>query len=252
MFWLSKAFSAITQPLFGVAVLLAWGLWVLPRRPKLAQRLIFMSLMLLALVGWQPLPDALIRPLESSYPVPAEPLLGYAGLIVLGGALDHPRSFEQHAQVPINDGAERMTVPLVLMRQHTDWQLVFSGGEGRVQTTGITEAAMAKAFWVQQGLDPDRLVLENRSRTTRENAIETAKLLGADCQKPWLLLTSAWHMPRAMTEFEALGCRVTAYPVDFRTGRDTPWTEYSLVRSLVRWQLALHEWVGLWAYGLTR
>jgi uncharacterized SAM-binding protein YcdF (DUF218 family) len=59
-------------------------------------------------------------------------------------------------------------------------------------------------------------------------------------------------MPRSMAEFEAVGCKVTAYPVDFRTSTSTPLTEYSLAHSLVRWQTALHEWLGIWVYRLTR
>ena len=59
-------------------------------------------------------------------------------------------------------------------------------------------------------------------------------------------------MPRGVAEFEAIGCKVTPYPVDFRTGTSTPLTEYSLARSLLRWQIALHEWLGLAVYALTR
>ena len=55
-----------------------------------------------------------------------------------------------------------------------------------------------------------------------------------------------------MPEFEAVGCKVTPYPVDFRTGTDTLWTEYALARSLVLWQTALHEWLGWAVYGVTR
>ena len=55
-----------------------------------------------------------------------------------------------------------------------------------------------------------------------------------------------------MPEFEAAGCKVTAYPVDFRTGNETSWSEYSLARSLLLWQTALHEWLGLVVYGGTR
>lgn len=50
-------------------------------------------------------------------------------------------------------------------------------------------------------------------------------------------MPSAWHMPRSMAEFEAVGCKVTPYPVDFRTGDSTSW---SLAHSLVRWQTALY------------
>lgn len=97
-----------------------------------------------------------------------------------------------------------------------------------------------------------RVTLENGSRTTRENARQVAALLGERCKQPWLLVTSAWHMPRSMAEFEAVGCNVTAYPVDFVTGASAEFTEYSLAWSLVRWQTALHEWLGLLVYGLTR
>jgi uncharacterized SAM-binding protein YcdF (DUF218 family) len=55
-----------------------------------------------------------------------------------------------------------------------------------------------------------------------------------------------------MAEFEAVGCKVTPYPVDFRTGERTPFTKYAMVQSLQRWQTALHEWLGLWVYGVTR
>jgi uncharacterized SAM-binding protein YcdF (DUF218 family) len=67
-----------------------------------------------------------------------------------------------------------------------------------------------------------------------------------------LLVSSAWHLPRAVPEFEALGCRVTPYPVDFLTGHATLVLEYRLAESLLRWQTALHEWLGWWVYGLTR
>jgi hypothetical protein len=54
-----------------------------------------------------------------------------------------------------------------------------------------------------------------------------------------------------MDEFEAVGCKVTPYPVDFRTGDSTPLTEYALAQSLLRWQTALHEWLRLWVCGVT-
>jgi uncharacterized SAM-binding protein YcdF (DUF218 family) len=118
--------------------------------------------------------------------------------------------------------------------------------------TGVTEAELAKAFYEEQGVDMTRVKLEGGSRTTRENALQVAALLGDRCQQPWLLVTSAWHMPRSLPEFEAVGCRVTPYPVDFRTGDATDWTEYSLARSLLLWQTALHEWLGLLVYGLVK
>jgi uncharacterized SAM-binding protein YcdF (DUF218 family) len=253
MFVLSKLMSAMTQPLFWLALWWGSALLMLGRWRRAAVGMLWLGLGVLGLLGFEAIPDALLRPLENRYPVPsAQSLDRHAGVIVLGGALQHPRSYQAHAQVPLGEAAERMTVPVALMRQHPKWELVFSGGEGRLLATGVTEAELAKAFYEEQDMDMARVKLESGSRTTRENARQVVALLGQRCSQPWLLVTSAWHMPRAMAEFEAMGCKVTAYPVDFRTGTATPWTEYSLAQSLLRWQTALREWVGQVVYGLTR
>jgi len=215
--------------------------------------MLWSGLALLGLLGFRAIPDVLLRPLENRYPVPtAEAVDRHVGITVLGGAVGHPDSFAAHGQVPLGEAAERMTLPVGLMRQQPRLQLVFSGGEGRLLTTGVTESELARVFYQQQGLDMARVRLENGSRTARENAQQVAKLLGERCQLRWLLVTSAWHMPRSMAEFEAVGCKVTQYPVDFRTGDSTPLAEYSLANTLLRWQTALHEWLGLLVYGLTR
>lgn len=253
MFVLSKLLSAVTQPMFWLALWWAAALLLLLRRRRLALVMLWSGLVVLGLLGFRAAPDALLRPLENRYPVPAADAIDrYAGIIVLGGALGHPDSFIAHAQVPLNEAAERMTVPVGLLRQHPGLELVFSGGEGRLLATGVSEADLARDFYQQQGVDMRRVRLEGGSRNTRENARQVAKLLGARCAAPWLLVTSAAHMPRALPEFEAVGCHVTAYPVDFRTGDSTPLTEYSLANSLLRWQAALHEWLGVVVYRVTQ
>ena len=257
MFIFSKLLSAITQPMFWLALWWAMALWMLVRWRRAAVAMLWFGLVVLGLLGFSAVPDALLRPLENRYPVPAAKAIDrHVGIIVLGGAVGHPSSFAAHGQVPLGEAAERMTVPVGLMRQHPQLQLVFSGGEGRLLATGVTEAELAKAFYTEQGLDMGRVKLEGGSRTTRENAQQVAKLLAGNCKQPWLLVTSAWHMPRSVAEFEAefdkIGCKVTPYPVDFRTSESTPFTEYSLAHSLLRWQTALHEWLGIWVYGMTR
>ena len=118
--------------------------------------------------------------------------------------------------------------------------------------SGTTEAELAGAFYTEQGVDMKRVTLESKARNTRENARQVAALLGERCKQPWLLVTSAWHMPRSMAEFEATGCNVTAYPVDFHTAEKSSWAEYSMVGSLAAWQKALHELLGMFVYRITR
>jgi uncharacterized SAM-binding protein YcdF (DUF218 family) len=253
MFVLSKLMSAITQPVFWLALWWAVALLMVNRWRRGAVRMLWLGLALLGLLGFEALPNALLRPLENRFAVPsAKAVPSHVGVVVLGGAFQSPALYQAHGQVPLGESAERMTVPVGMLRQHPKLNLVFSGGDGRLLGTGVTEAHLAQVFYQEQGVDMSRVLLEGGSRTTRENARQVAALLGPRCQEPWLLVTSAWHMRRAMTEFEAVGCRVTAYPVDFRTTQATPLTEYSLARSLMLWQTALHEWLGMAVYAMTR
>lgn len=253
MFLFSKLLSAVTQPMFWLALWWAIALLMLKRWCKPTVVMLWTGLVALGLLGFQAIPDALLRPLENRYPIPAaESINRHVGIIVLGGATNHPDSFVAHGQVPLGEAAERMTVPVGLLQQHPKMELVFSGGEGRLVTTGVTESELARVFYKEQGVNMTQVKLEDGSRNTRENAQQVAKLLGDRCKSPWLLVTSAWHMPRSMAEFEAVGCNVTPYPVDFRTGDSTSLSEYSMAHSLLRWQVALHELLGLLVYGVTR
>jgi uncharacterized SAM-binding protein YcdF (DUF218 family) len=265
MFVLSKLLSAITQPLFWLSLWWLLALVLLPRFRRLASSMLWTGLLTLGLLGFTAAPEALLRSLESQYRAPnltqtlTQPLTQtltqsgpYLGVIVLGGATGSPGIFKSHGQVPLGDAAERMTLPIALMRKFPNFELIFSGGEGRLLPTGTTEAELAKMFYEEQGVDMKRVSLESKARNTRENARQVAALLGERCKQPWLLVTSAWHMPRSMAEFEATGCNVTAYPVDFHTAEESSWTEYSMASSLMAWQTALHEYLGMFVYGLTR
>ena len=257
MFVLSKLLSAVTQPMFWLGLWWLVALVLLARRRRTAVVMLWSGLVVFGLLGFRAFPDALLRPLENQYSVPAAGSLDqYAGVIVLGGALGHPDTFKAHGQVPLGEAAERMTVPVSLLREHPQYELVFAGGEGRLLTTGTTEAELAQVFFTEQGVDMDRVRFESGSRSTQENAQRVADILASGCQRPWLLVTSAAHMPRAMWSFtqafEGSDCQITPYPVDFRTAKVTPFTEYSLAHALVRWQSALHEWLGLLVYRLTR
>jgi uncharacterized SAM-binding protein YcdF (DUF218 family) len=252
MFLASKLFSFVTQPLAWVVVLLLVGLLCMPIRRRLGTTLSWAALTVLLVQGWEPLPDVVIRQLEAQYPGPAAKasLQPYAGVVVLGGALEPAYVWQGHGQVALNSAAERMTVPIALLQQYPHLRLLFTGGEGELFAEGFTEAERAKIFFDSMGVAPQRVVYESASHTTYENAVFSARVAGVDPAQPWLLLTSASHMPRALATFRKAGWNVTAYPVDFRTGTDTPWTQYSLAGGATKWHLALHELMGLLTYRL--
>ncbi|MES2581954.1 MAG: YdcF family protein [Pseudomonadota bacterium] len=251
MFIVSKIFVMLAQPLTWVATLLAVGLLV-RRRPGLLRVLTGTALALLLLLGWQPLPDMLIRQLENQYAEmpPQADLHGYVGMVVLGGSTEASFVAIAHAQPLLNEAAERMTAPLAMRQHNPHLRMLYTGG-GRAQGAGvISEAQRAKIFFDSVGVSGPGVAYEGASRTTYENAVLTAQLPGVDTTQRWLLVTSAWHMPRSMATFTKAGWNVTAYPVDFRTGPATPWTEYSLGPALRSWQLVLHERLGWLAYRL--
>ena len=252
MFIASKVLALFAQPLHWVLAMLALSVLLPRRRHALAKGLVFSSVLLILALGWQPLPDVLIRQLESAYPEfsPDADMSGYAGVVVLGGALDAGYLAQDHTQPVLVSSAERMTAAFALAQRHPGLQIVFTGGEGELFGTGPSEAERAQRFFASMGLPAGRLQLESASRNTYENAVLTARLPGMDTGKRWLLVTSAWHMPRAMGSFRKAGWNVTAYPVDFRTGNSPPWNNYSLSTGVDKWQMVLRELLGLLAYRL--
>ncbi|PIW08090.1 MAG: YdcF family protein [Comamonadaceae bacterium CG17_big_fil_post_rev_8_21_14_2_50_60_13] len=253
MFIAAKFMAFLTQPLAWVALLLLLTVLLVRRRPAWAVRVGSAALALLLLLGWEPLPDTVLRHLESLYPPVVRQQIApdTAGVIVLGGALESAYVWSVPGQSALNDGAERMTEAVALLRQQPQLKLVFTGGEGELFGGDLPEAARASVFFEGQGIPAARVLFESASRTTYENAVLSKRLSGIDAAQPWLLLTSASHMPRAMAAFRKAGWNVTAYPVDFRAGKATPWTQYTLDQGVKKWRIGLHEVIGLLAYRLS-
>ena len=253
VFFLGKVLGLITQPLVWVAALLAMGLLVSWRKPRLGRGLVSGALGVLLLMGWLPLPDLGLRALEGRYAeiAPGADLSGYTGIVLLGGAMGLGFIAQSHSQPVVNGAAERMTATAAILRRHPGLPVVFTGGEGTLSGTGPSETERAKVFFDSLGIAANRVQYESVSRNTYENAVLTALMPGVNKSDKWLLLTSAWHMPRSMATFEKADWNVTAYPVDYRTGASTPWTEYDLQTGSEHWHILLRELVGMVAYRLT-
>ncbi len=239
--------SLLTDPLFWLVLMFAAGWLTMHRRPVAARRWVGWGLLLLVLLGWRAPPDRLMHALETWHAPASQPPSTYAGVVVLGGSFERA-SLQTGRSVQLNAQAERLTEAVALARAYPDLPIVFTGGCVDTGEGCVAESALAQRFFTQMGLAPDRLRYESASRTTFENALFTAQLPGVDKTRPWLLLTSAWHMPRAMAAFRAQGWNVTPWPADFRSNTNMPWTAYSLTLGVRQWQLALHECLGLLAY----
>jgi len=253
MFQASKILSFAFEPLVWVLLPLLAGLLWMRRRPRTGRGLCWLALAALLLGGWEALPNAMLHGMEHRYPPPPRPeeMGEYVGVVVLGGALANARLWSDHGQPALNEAAERMTEAVALARQYPHLRLLFTGGSGKLLQEELSEAERAAQFFGAMGVAAQRVQYEDRSRTTAENAIFSARLPGVDPRQRWLLLTSAYHMPRSMGVFEAAGWNVRPYPVDYRTSSNPRWYDFSFHFGPNAWALALHEWVGYEVYRWT-
>lgn len=155
--------------------------------------------------------------------------------------------------VALNDNAERVFAVAALARRYPEARIVLSGGAGPLvigQT--LSESEIARRMLVDLGLPPERIEMEERSRTTFENATESRIAARPKAGETWLLVTSAYHMPRAVASFRAADFPVLPYPVDFRTRpADLRRPVSSVADGLTLTDIAAHEWLGLLGYRLT-
>ena len=207
----------------------------------------------LFLFGMTPLASLALRTLEARFPVP-EPIAGTVhGIVILGGAQD-PDASVNLGQPVLNEAAERLVVGLELARRFPDARVLVSGGSGALAGSLTSEARAGAIMLADLGLDPARILIEERSRNTHENAVYSLALAEPLEGETWLLVTSAFHMPRSVGAFREAGFDVVPYPVDFRTmGRDGSLPGFGTISDgLRRFDVAMREYVGLVAYRLTR
>ena len=222
------------------------------RYGRAARTIALGAIALLLLAGLLPAGDWLIEPLEDRFPAAPADLAAPYGIIVLGGAID-PELGEARHQVILADGAARLTEAVALSRRFPQARLVYTGGSNALTASDYTEAADAAKLMIALGVDPTRIELEKRSRNTDENARFTRDLVHPEPSQVWLLVTSAYHMPRAMGLFRKAGFNVLAYPVDYRShGGAGDWRlNREPSRDLRLFDVAVHEWAGLLAYRLS-
>src|SRR5437763_15808114 len=186
-FVLSKVLSFFTLP---SNILISLGLvGILLMRTRFAQvgrRLAVTTLILIAVAGLSPLGNAIILPLEERFP-PWDASRGApTGIISLGGAFDTVVS-PARGEVALNEAAERMTAMAELVRRYPQAHIVFSGGSGRLIYNGVTEAELAVRLFESFGIERSRIILENKSRDTDENARFTKELVLPKSDERWLI-----------------------------------------------------------------
>jgi uncharacterized SAM-binding protein YcdF (DUF218 family) len=256
-FYLAKIFWFLAQPSTLIALLIAYGaILIWTGWARWGRRFVSAGAVLLLLVGLSPLGNALILPLEDRFPRanlkwPRTP----AGFIILGGA-EVPLISKARVAPSVNEAAERLIEAVTLASAFPEAKIAISGGDAGILYKSGPEAASSASLLTSLGVAKERFVIEEESRDTYENAVELKasleKLGLIGPQKRWVLVTSAFHMPRAIGAFRQAGFAVEAWPVDYRTrGKDDLLRPFDKVsEGLRRTDAATREWVGLLAYWL--
>jgi uncharacterized SAM-binding protein YcdF (DUF218 family) len=251
-FLLSKTIGVMLLPtnlLIGLGLLGA--ILSATRFASLGRKLMIGSLVVLAIAGFSPLGSWLLYPLEARFP-PWDAAHGAPdGIVVLGGSIDAELS-AAHGVPVIRNAADRITAVATLARQYPNARIIFSGGSGNLISNEAREADYADVALNSIGVPKAQLTIERHSRNTQENADFSKTTAAPKPGERWLLVTSAYHMPRSVGLFRKAGFAVEPYPVDWRVGDLTDLVTFNnfALDGLIRTDTAMREWMGLVAYRL--
>ena len=240
--WLLLAPSHLVLELMVAAgVLLFLGRVDLGRAAAVAGALLYLLFGVLPVGSW------LARPLENAYPRPPWPA-HVDGVLVLGGGFNTAALLSRGAP-GANPEETRLISGFEVARRHPEAKLVFSGGWG-----DYSDSKAARYAFDQMGLDPARLVVEDRSHDTLENLVYSKQIVRPRPGQVWLLATSAIHMPRAVQAARIAGWQVIPWATDYATSSHGGGTSLfgSPGLNLFLTDQAVHEWLGLLGYKLRR
>ncbi|MBI4434405.1 YdcF family protein [Candidatus Uhrbacteria bacterium] len=240
---------------FAIGCVLVWkgrrriGLWTLTG-----------ALAVFVLLSLDPIANGLVWTLERRYGVPptiTEHHRDAVAIVILAGGATEPDGRRDVGEL---SGASwrRLWRGIATYRELDGIvPIVYSGGSGDPFNAVSHEAELARSYalWVA-GVPEDRFLVETASRTTYENGVAIVRMIrerSPDITKPKVLLvTSAWHMRRAVAVFEGLGVAIVPIPADFaaRTLRVTPLSIFPSADAFSSSVTSIHEWIGIAGYRL--
>ena len=210
----------------------------------------FMTIVVLALAAFLILPvqPGLTGLLEDRFQQAPKLPDHIDGIIVLGGMVRTAVS-QARGRPTLNDAAERLIEGAHLAHLYPDAKVLFTGGSPNPWTDEAREAEFARTALLDMGVDESRLLIEDRSRNTYENAMLSRSLVVDGGKGNWILVTSALHMPRSVGVFRQVGWKVIPWPVNYLTGAEPEWANEDVpIERLYFMSRTLHELFGLVYY----
>ena len=246
-FILSKILLFIFSPLFWVISILLWAL--LTKKPKRRRNLILTSFILLYLFSNSFLFDEVMRKWETKPPKNFSNQTVYDYAIVLGGVMSY---YDNKSKlVGFNRSVDRLMQAIKLYKKGRVRKIVFTGGDATILQSDYREADIIKEYLKDLGLPEEDLIFENQSRNTHENATFVYDLLKPRFSDKILIITSGFHMKRALGCFKKTGIDPDYFVSDLYSGERKFIPDHLLLpdtSTLDRWSTLFHEISGYIIY----
>jgi uncharacterized SAM-binding protein YcdF (DUF218 family) len=228
-----------------VWLLLLGTLLLMTRWWRTGRVIIVFVAFLFILIGVSPIPIRMAANLEDRFPKPHIVPSNVVGAILLGGSFNRAVSVER-GLVSYLITCSRIIEFAQLAHQNPNLRLVFTGG-GVPISKGQSESALLRKVYQEMGIDTSRILFEDKSKDTIQNAKFSFELVKPQKGETWLLVTSALHMPRAMGLFRKAGWNVLAYPVDYHSkfSDHSLLVNSDLLLGLTAWRYSVREWSGM-------
>ena len=250
-FYLSKILWLIVNPfnIFIFITLFTIFLYFINFR-RLSLIIYLINFIFIALISFLPIGSYLTYIIEKEFHTNTKFPDQVDGILILGGATN-PLLFKEFDQISLNGSAERLVESVMIIRKFEKAKVIFSGGSGIVNRSDLGHSQVAKLFYKKMGVDINKIFFEDKSRNTHENIIYSKKIAKPKKNENWLLITSAFHMKRALLIAEKNNWKFTPYAVDFKNIKEFKLTpNLNLLSNLNSFQSGLHEWLGLVSYYL--
>tara|TARA_R110002033_G_scaffold10172_6_gene33354 strand:+ start:23297 stop:24001 length:705 start_codon:yes stop_codon:yes gene_type:complete len=223
LFSLKKFISFFLEPFtFGFLILLLAFIFLLFNNYKKAKSILFVGLIFIFLISNSLFSNFLISPLENQYKNQKNVDISKVEYILLLGGDFESRAYEV----------------IKLSLKLKDAKIITSGYAGKMM---ISDALYAKNELISLGINENRIIMQEKPKDTIEEAKSIKELLN---NKPFILVTSAYHMPRAMKIFQMQGLNPIAVPTDF-TVKEQKSNSYLSINDLRKVSIAIHEYIGL-------
>jgi uncharacterized SAM-binding protein YcdF (DUF218 family) len=249
-FLLSKLLSFLISPLVWAIALLFYSLKT--KKEHLAKKLRIIALSILYVCSNSFVVDECYRFWEPVTPDHDLSAQKYDAAIVLGGIGEVDLRLQK---LKFGWSSDRLFQTLALYHQGRIKKIIYTGGSGSIEFPEKREAIYVKKYLLSIHIPDSAIVIESKSRNTFENAINTKKILDSlHINGSFLLVTSAYHMPRSMAVFKKAGYPyLTAYITNKASGARRFTFDHLFIPNpdaLFSLQILLHEWMGYLIYKL--